>query len=209
MPDFSLEMQCAGRVAGIDEAGRGPWAGPVVAAAVLIDRTAVSAQDLAGLDDSKKLKASAREDMFARLHGLHGLMIGVGRAEVKEIDTLNILKATYLAMERAFAQLPKPIDAVLVDGNQAPGLPCKVQTVVKGDSKSFSIAAASIVAKVIRDREMMKLADAFPGYGWETNMGYGTAAHQAGLARLGVTPHHRKSYAPVRALTENISASQQ
>lgn len=199
MPDFSLERQCGARpVAGIDEAGRGPWAGPVIAAAVILDERTLPDGLARRLDDSKALAAKERAELFALLP-LYGL-IGVGEAAVEEIDTLNILQATLLAMRRAVERLPVRPAIALVDGNRAPALPCAVRTVIRGDSRSLSIAAASIVAKVTRDRQMAELARHHPGYGWENNAGYGTAAHKQGLVRLGVTPHHRKSFRPIYEL---------
>ncbi|TAN59249.1 MAG: ribonuclease HII [Rhodospirillales bacterium] len=200
MPDFSLELAAGGRVAGIDEAGRGPWAGPVVAGAVILDAARIPPDIAASLDDSKKLSAARREALFAPLMNGGWAKVGIGMASPGEIDDLNILKATYLAMRRALDALGEIPSLALVDGNRAPPLPCKVQTVVKGDGISLSIAAASIAAKVTRDRLMADLAKRYPGYGWETNAGYGTALHQAALARLGVTPEHRRSFAPVAAL---------
>jgi ribonuclease HII len=197
-PDFTREITYSGTVAGIDEAGRGPWAGPVVAAAVILDRETIPEQLLHGLDDSKKLSAKKRENLFVTLPCC--ATIGVGQAAVDEIDQVNILQATLLAMRRAFLALDHPADFALVDGNRAPDLPCPVETMVKGDARSLSIAAASIVAKVTRDRLMAQLATVFPGYGWERNCGYGTAEHKDALERLGVTPHHRKSFAPIAAL---------
>ena len=200
MPDFRLETAAGGVVAGIDEAGRGPWAGPVVAGAVILDPATLPARLGAGLDDSKRLEPARREDLLAALRGC--ARIGVGRAEVAEIDTLNILRATLLAMARAVAGLGAPPDLALVDGTHAPALACPVRCVVKGDARSLSVAAASIVAKVTRDAIMAELAAAHPGYGWERNAGYGTAEHRAAIARLGVSPEHRRSFRPVReALT--------
>jgi ribonuclease HII len=195
MPDFRLETAAGGVVAGIDEAGRGPWAGPVVAGAVILDPATLPASLCNGLDDSKRLKPARREDLLAALRGY--ARIGVGRAEVAEIDTLNILQASLLAMVRAVAELGAPPDLAMVDGTHAPALACPVQCVVKGDSRSLSIAAASIVAKVTRDAIMAELAAIHPGYGWERNAGYGTAEHQGALERLGVTPHHRRSFRPI------------
>ena len=199
MPDFSLECEVLGIVAGIDEAGRGPWAGPVVAGAAILNRETLPESLLHGLDDSKALSAIRREVLYKELFQSSAVILGVGLASVEEIDSLNILQATFLAMARAFKNLKCSVDLALVDGNKAPYLPCAVRTIVKGDSRSLSIAAGSIVAKVTRDRLMTNLAKDFPGYGWETNQGYGTAGHRAGLERLGVTPHHRKSFAPIRA----------
>ncbi len=200
-----MERAAGGVVAGVDEAGRGPWAGPVVAAAVILDPATLPDVLRHGLDDSKRLTAARRADLFASLSD-HA-RIGVGRAEVAEIDTLNILQAALLAMSRAVAALGTVPDIALVDGNRAPSLPCPVRCVVKGDAASLSIAAASIVAKVTRDRCMGELARDFPGYGWDRNAGYGTAEHRAALERLGVTPHHRVSFAPVRKILGADSAS--
>ena len=202
-PSFTFERAVLKRVpgatvAGIDEAGRGPLAGPVAAAAVILDQDKIPKGLCEGLDDSKKLSASRREELFAALHGCGAAVIGVGRADVHEIDSLNILNATYLAMARAVDALSCAVTVALVDGNRAPKLDCAVETIIKGDGKSFSIAAASIVAKVTRDRVMTDLAALHPGYGWDSNMGYGTQAHCDAILRLGVTEHHRRSFAPVR-----------
>jgi ribonuclease HII len=195
MPDLSIERRCAGIVAGIDEAGRGPWAGPVVAAAVILP--ADPPQNLrTGLDDSKKLSASRREFLLGAISACSD--IGIGAASVFEIERDNILSATYSAMQRAIAGLTTLPDTALVDGNQLPpNLPCAGHSIVKGDSLSLSIAAASIVAKVTRDRIMAALALRYPAFGWERNAGYGTRQHQDGLAAAGVTPHHRRSFAPI------------
>ena len=198
MPDLRLETACEGLVAGIDEVGRGPWAGPVVAAAVILDVASLPDDLTRTIDDSKKLSAAKREDIAARL--CHCARIGIGAATIAEIGALNILGATFRAMERAVAALGIVPDMALVDGNRAPALCCPVRTVVKGDSISLSIAAASIVAKVTRDRIMARLAIRYPDFGWERNAGYGTAQHRAALERVGVTPHHRKTYAPIAAL---------
>ncbi|MFQ5764759.1 MAG: ribonuclease HII [Rhodospirillales bacterium] len=207
MPDFRLEDAARGDghavVAGVDEAGRGPWAGPVVAGAVILDRARLSPALERSLDDSKKLPKTRREALFEALSA--EAHIGVGRAEVAEIDALNILGATLLAMARAVDALGAAPDLALVDGNRAPALPCPVRCVVRGDGQSLSIAAASIAAKVTRDEIMAGLADTFPGYGWERNAGYGTPEHRAAIERLGVTPVHRRTYAPIReALGRNI-----
>lgn len=200
MPDFSLELAAGGIVAGIDEAGRGPWAGPVVAGAAILDRARIPADIAARLDDSKKLSHAKREALFEPLMTGGWAKLGIGLASAAEIDSLNILKATFLAMRRALEALGEMPSLALVDGNRAPTLPCPVQTVVKGDGISLSIAAASIIAKVTRDRIMGELALRYPGYGWESNAGYGTAEHQEALRRLGVTPEHRRSFAPIAAL---------
>ena len=192
-PCLTRETALGGIVAGVDEAGRGPLAGPVVAAAVVIDPACYPD----GLDDSKVLTAARREALRAMLADC--AEIGVGIASVGEIERLNIHWATMLAMERAVAALPKKPRHVLVDGNRAPRWSHVTTTVVGGDALSLSIAAASIVAKVTRDAIMTGLAAAHPGYGWATNMGYGTREHFAGLARLGPSVHHRASFAPVAA----------
>jgi ribonuclease HII len=195
MPDFALEMACSGLVCGIDEAGRGPLAGPVVAAAVILDRRRIPKALRYGLDDSKKLLPEEREEFATLLFGC-GAAIGIGAASVSEIDRRNILRATLAAMCRAVAALPRAPEIALVDGNVPPSLPCPVKTVIGGDGLSLSIAAASVIAKVTRDRLMRRLAQRYGGYGWETNVGYGTPEHRAGIERLGPTPHHRLSFAP-------------
>ncbi len=194
MPDFQLEIMAAGPVVGVDEAGRGPWAGPVVAGAVILDPANLPE----GLDDSKKLSAARREALFEKLKQQARISFGV--AEVAEIDAVNILQATLLAMARAVEGLDVHPSLALVDGNQAPALQCPVRCVIKGDARSLSIAAASVVAKVTRDRLMEQLAKDYPGYGWERNAGYGTSEHRQALARLGVTPHHRRSFKPIQAI---------
>jgi ribonuclease HII len=196
MPDFAIERRCEGIVCGIDEAGRGPLAGPVVAAAVIIDRQRFRGVLRQVLDDSKALNRDAREMCYAALPRC--ARIGVGAASVREIDRINILRASLLAMRRAVAALGIVPDIALVDGNMPPPLPCAVKTVVKGDALSFSIAAASVIAKVTRDRIMHTLAGRYPGYGWETNVGYSTPEHGRAIRGLGVTPHHRRSFEPVR-----------
>lgn len=202
MPDFQLEWAETGVVCGIDEAGRGPLAGPVVAAAVILDRACVPDALMEGLNDSKKLTAQKREELLAVLETCGAAVIGIGQADVAEIDTHNILCATHMAMDRACTALGRPVDVALVDGNRPPSLSlgCAVRTVVGGDGLSLSIAAASIVAKVTRDRIMAALAADFPQYGWERNAGYGTAEHRAAMVEHGVCIHHRRSFAPVRAL---------
>ena len=191
MPDDWFERRLRGPVAGIDEAGRGPWAGPVVAAAAILDLARVPP----GLDDSKRLSPARRAALYDALVGVAAL--GVGIAEVEEIDRLNIRQATFLAMRRAVAALGIAPAHALVDGDALPGLDCPTSAIVGGDGRSLSIAAASIVAKVTRDRLMRALAEACPGYGFERHKGYGTAAHRAALARLGPSPHHRLSFRPV------------
>ena len=199
MPNFSREAASGGRVAGVDEAGRGPLAGPVVAAAVVFPSGVP--EGVAGLlDDSKRLAPPARQAAFAALLACGAAEIGVGAASVAEIGRLNILGASLLAMRRAVLRLPVLPGLALVDGNQPPDLPCPVKCVVGGDGLSLSIAAASILAKVVRDRAMTRLAAVHPGYGWEANAGYPTAPHRAALVRLGPTRHHRLGFGTVRRL---------
>jgi ribonuclease HII len=184
-------------VAGVDEAGRGPLAGPVVAAAVILPLRGVPR----GIDDSKVLTAAQREALFARIEGC--AIVGVGAASVAEIDRINILAAALLAMRRAVAAMPVVPRFALIDGNQLPKeLPCPARTVVDGDAISRSIAAASIIAKVVRDRIMDALADSYPGYGWEHNRGYATPDHRQAIGKLGVTAHHRRTFAAVRMALE-------
>ena len=224
MPDFALESELRTRhgaghgaghgggnvlVIGLDEAGRGPWAGPVMAAAAWLDPERCPAELRRGLDDSKRLSPARRAELLDMLeHSAAGgaAALGLGEAGVAEIDEINILQATLRAMTRAAADLAAGLatrggrapEAALVDGNRLPELPCPAEAVVGGDGLSLSIAAASILAKVTRDRHMAALAKAHPGYGWERNQGYGTAEHRAALARLGVAPEHRRSFRPVR-----------
>ncbi|MBS0561799.1 MAG: ribonuclease HII [Proteobacteria bacterium] len=200
MPNFDLERAAGGRVAGVDEAGRGPLAGPVVAAAVVFAQP-VPRRLASLIDDSKKLAPAEREAAFAALRAWPGAEIAVGAASVAEICQLNILHAAMLAMRRAVARLPTLPDLALIDGNRAPDLPCATRCVVGGDAKCLSIAAASIVAKVLRDRTMARLARRFPGYGWEANAGYPTEAHRNALHRLGPTHHHRSDFGTVRMLS--------
>jgi len=198
LPDFTFEQAAMARgalvVAGVDEVGRGPLAGPVTAAAVVLDPARIPE----GLNDSKRLSAVAREAL-ARVILTQARAATVAHASVEEIDALNILQASHLAMRRALAALNPPPDHAVIDGNRLPqDLCCPAETLIKGDARCLSVAAASILAKVARDRIMADLARAWPGYGWETNAGYPSAAHLEALSRLGVTPHHRRSFAPVR-----------
>lgn len=196
MPHYIYESRVlakvAGPVAGIDEAGRGPLAGPVVAAAVIFERKRIPK----GLNDSKQMSAEAREEAYVAIMEC-GAIVGVGEASVDEIDIINIRQATHLAMARAVRALAVAPAFALVDGNDAPPLPCPCDTIVQGDGRSVSIAAASIIAKVTRDRMMLGLHEEFPGYGWLTNKGYSTEEHLEALARLGPCRHHRRSFAPV------------
>lgn len=196
-PDFSREAALltagARRVAGMDEVGRGPLAGPVVAAAVILDPLRLPP----GVDDSKRLSPARRGLAGAAIR--ESAAVGLGLASVEEIDALNIREATFLAMARAVAALPVAPDHLLVDGNALPpNLPCPATAVVGGDRLSLSIAAASVVAKLWRDGLMDALAQQHPGYGWEANRGYGSESHIRALQRLGPTPHHRRSFAPIR-----------
>ncbi len=197
LPDDELEALArragARRVVGVDEVGRGPLAGPVTAAAVWLDTQAIPE----GLRDSKTLRAPAREAAFAQI--MAHADIGIGHASPAEIDAHNIAQATWLAMQRAIAALRVPPDHLLIDGNRLPpDLPCPARAIVKGDARSLSIAAASIIAKVTRDRIMAELDARHPGYGWAQNAGYPTLRHKNAIADLGVTPEHRRSFAPVR-----------
>ena len=192
MPDFAFETELGCRVAGVDEVGRGPLAGPVTAAAVVLDPKCIPD----GLNDSKKLTAKRRLELYRQL--LDCADVSIAHASVAEIDEINILRASHLAMERAIAGLQALPEHVLIDGNMIPrGLHLPATTLVKGDSRSISISAASIVAKVCRDCVLVDLAQQHPGYGWETNMGYGSKKHMEALQKLGVTPHHRRSFKPV------------
>ena len=207
MPSFRYELRLEGRVAGIDEAGRGPLAGPVVAAVAVIDRTAAKRKLLKLIDDSKKLALENREEAYEAMAASGLVQFAVAEATVEEIDRINILQATFLAMRRALQALSERPDVVLIDGNQLPPeLGCRAETIVGGDAHSYSIAAASIFAKVTRDRYMARLAEAFPGYGWERNRGYGSREHLDALDRLGLTPHHRTSFAPVRARGSGLAS---
>lgn len=202
--DFTYETAALARgltlIAGVDEVGRGPLAGPVTAAAVILDPARIPP----GLADSKTLTAAKRERLFAEIAAC--ARVSIAHATVEEIDALNILRASHLAMERAVAGLGA-IDHALIDGNLIPaGLKDRAEAIVKGDAKSLSIAAASIMAKVTRDRLMVDLAQQHPGYGWEGNAGYPTKAHLQALLDLGVTPWHRRSFAPVhKILYQDIS----
>ncbi|MFV0334343.1 MAG: ribonuclease HII [Tropicimonas sp.] len=197
IPDLSLErlawQQGARIVAGLDEVGRGPLAGPVTAAAVVLDPARIPE----GINDSKKLTARRREALAEAIAEV--AQIAIVHVAAAEIDRVNILQASHLAMTRALARLSSRPDLALVDGNRLPpALPCPGRTVIGGDARSLSIAAASIVAKVARDRLMVDLAQQHPGYGWERNAGYPTPEHKKALRDLGVTPQHRRSFAPVR-----------
>tara|TARA_B100000925_G_C21770895_1_gene371991 strand:+ start:31 stop:645 length:615 start_codon:yes stop_codon:yes gene_type:complete len=202
MPDLELERELIERgrapVAGIDEAGRGPLAGPVVAAAVILPRG--YSQEF--LDDSKKVSSKRRDLLYEELTRDSQVYWGVGFAEVGEIDELNILRATHVAMERAALALPVQPAFCLIDGLDVPGFPLEAKGVVKGDGISLSIAAASIIAKVTRDRRMQELADEFPVYGFAKHKGYGTQIHMKALREYGPCREHRRSFAPVAKLIQ-------
>ncbi len=200
-PNWHYESQYSGPVAGVDEAGRGPLAGPVVASAVILDPENVPE----GLNDSKKLSEKARERLYQEI--ITHARVGIGFAEPEEIDRVNVLAATMLAMGRAVLDLPSLPVAVLVDGNRAPDFSLPSQTIVKGDAKSLSIAAASIIAKVTRDRLMIAADIRFPGYGHTGHKGYPTKAHREALERIGASPIHRRSYAPVNAVLTKVNKS--
>ena len=195
-PDFSFEHAALSRgflhIAGVDEVGRGPLAGPVCAAAVILDPGNIPE----GLNDSKKLTAKRRDALYDQIMNVAD--VSLAEATVAEIYEHNILRASHIAMARALAGLRQPADHALIDGNMIPrGLVMSSETIIKGDGRSLSIAAASIVAKVWRDRHMEDLAQQFPHYGWDKNAGYSTAQHRLGLERFGVTPHHRRSFKPI------------
>jgi len=201
--DLETKLRISGKeiIAGIDEVGRGPWAGPVTACAVILDPNNIPN----GLNDSKVLTAKRREQLFDLI--MDSAQVSCVHVEVTEIDQVNILQATFRAMERAVSHLPIP-NHILVDGNKLPpNLPSQATAIVKGDAKSASIAAASIIAKVTRDRLMSDLSEAYPGYGWEKNAGYGTKMHQLGLLNHGVTPHHRRSFKPIHNILYSASTS--
>ena len=202
MPNWKIEDGHRGLICGIDEAGRGPWAGPVVAGAAVFLTREVSPELLAQLNDSKKLSAKKREYLyeFLRQEEQAGhILCGIGEASAAEIDELNILQATFMAMRRAVENLPQKPDIALIDGNRLPkDFPCANECFIGGDGRSYSIAAASILAKVYRDRLMCDLAKQYPYYGFEKNAGYGTKAHIEGLRLHGVTPQHRRSYRPIK-----------
>lgn len=212
MPDWNIENQYQGFVCGIDEAGRGPWVGPVAAAAVVFLNRNVNREILENLDDSKKLSAKKREylyDLLLKEAENKNLTYGIGLASAAEIDELNILQATFLAMKRATEQLSVKPDICLIDGNRLPQSFCSpTRCVIKGDALSYSISAASIFAKVYRDNLMKQMALRFPQYGFEQNAGYGTKQHIEALRKYGVTAEHRKSYRPIKEFLQEQSNSE-
>ena len=207
MPDWNEESKYQGLIAGVDEAGRGPWAGPVVAATVVFYTRNINPTLINSLNDSKKLSAKKREELYELLkqEAQNGkLNYGIGEASAQEIDDMNILQATFLAMRRAVEKLPKLPDMAIIDGNRQPkNFPCPSVTLIKGDATSYSVAAASIMAKVYRDRLMTELARKYPFYGFEKNAGYGTKAHIEGLKKHGITPEHRKTYRPIAEIIQS------
>lgn len=198
-PSFEFESLYSAPIAGVDEAGIGSWIGPVMAAAVILD-PATPESLLGQLNDSKKLSEKKREHIFSLLYESSHVHIGIGEASLEEIETLNIRGAGLLAMKRSVENLPIKPTMVLVDGTGKPDLSISVKTIIKGDQRSYSIAAASIIAKVTRDRWVQSIASDYPGYGFEKNAGYGTQQHQKALHAQGVTRWHRRHYAPIAAL---------
>jgi ribonuclease HII len=195
LPSFRHEEELGAPailVAGIDEVGRGPLAGPVVAAAVILDPANLPRRLKRQINDSKQVPEPVREEIYEAVQGR--IEYAVGQASVTEIDTINIYHASFLAMQRAMAALPRAPQFAIVDGNRAPELPCRTRPVVGGDALCLSVALASIMAKVTRDRLMRELDARYPGYGWASNVGYNTPQHRAGLLHLGVTPEHRTSF---------------
>ena len=197
MPNFLIEEDFGWPnklIAGIDEAGRGPWAGPVVSAAVVLNKKNIPSD----LNDSKKISEKKRQSLYSSIYNSH--FVGVGISSIEEIDNLNILQATFLSMKRALDNLDCSVDAILVDGNLDPGFDYKTECIVNGDSISFSIAAASIIAKVTRDNLMSKIHKEFPNYNWRRNKGYGTKEHRNALDMYGPCKYHRKSFSPINKM---------
>ena len=196
-PDLAIESTINGQVVGIDEAGRGPLAGPVFAAAVILNKKNIPI----GIDDSKTLSPEKREIIYNKI--IKTSVYGLSISTVREIDRLNILQATLLAMRRSYLNLSWKLSTLpshaLIDGNQSPKLPCKTLTIVKGDKKSLSIAAASIIAKVNRDRYLKVLHAQYPNYDWINNQGYSSKKHRLGLTILGPSPHHRLTFRPLKS----------
>lgn len=202
MPTFDLENNIDGKVCGLDEVGRGPLAGPVVAACVYIQNQ--NLPFLYDVNDSKKLSAKKRESLYEQI--IQSCSYGIGECSIDEIDEINILQASLLAMRRAYYNMSISCEHALIDGDKPAELPCSMTTVIKGDSVSTSIAAASIIAKVTRDRIMQKLDCTFPEYGWASNAGYGSKKHREALYRYGITPHHRRTFSPIRQILEKSSS---
>ena len=206
MPDWKIEDSYNGKVCGVDEAGRGPWVGPVVAGAVMFLHREINPELLKSLNDSKKLTAKKREvlyDMLLAEAQKGNLVYGIAEASAQEIDELNILQATFLAMHRAVEKLSVKPDFAIIDGNRLPqSFDCPAACYIGGDGLAYSIAAASILAKVYRDTLMQDMAKQYPGYGFEKNAGYGTKDHIAALEKYGITPQHRRSYRPIKEIIE-------
>ena len=206
MPNWDIEDNFKGAVCGVDEAGRGPWVGPVVAGAVVFLSRDINPELLSCINDSKKLSAAKREklyDLLLKEEREGHLSFGIGEASAAEIDNLNILQATFLAMKRAVQKLKITPEHALIDGNRLPvDFACPCSCYIGGDSRSYSIASASILAKVYRDRLLKDLALKYPGYGFEKNAGYGTKDHIEGLKKYGITPEHRRSYRPIKEILE-------
>lgn len=197
MPDNLIERALGWPlklIAGIDEAGRGPWAGPVVSAVVVLNEKNIPD----GLNDSKKISEKKRLSLYSSIYNFH--FVGVGISSIEEIDSMNVLQATFLSMNRAIEDLNPQPEYILVDGNLDPGLNFKTKCIIKGDSISISIAAASVVAKVTRDNLMLKLDKEFPNYNWKKNKGYGTAEHRNALELYGPCKYHRKSFSPINKM---------
>ena len=198
MPDLSIEKKKNNLnydlIAGVDEAGRGPWAGPVYSAAVILDTANIPAE----INDSKKMSEKKRNEIYSRIFSEHHYAVGI--ADVNEIDELNILQASLLSMKRAITNLLLKPDFVLIDGAHKPALDIDSENIIKGDNKSLSIAAASIIAKVERDQFMKKIDEEYPHYNWKKNKGYGTKEHQNALNVHGISEHHRKSFSPIRKI---------
>ena len=197
MPDNLIERDIGWPqklIAGIDEAGRGPWAGPVVSAAVILNEKNIPD----GLNDSKKLSEKKRLSLYSSIYNFH--FVGVGISSIEEIDSMNVLQATFLSMKRAVEDLNPQPEYILVDGNLDPGLNFKTKCIIKGDSISISIAAASVIEKVTRDNLMLKLDKEFPNYNWKKNKGYGTAEHRNALELHGPCKYHRKSFSPINKM---------
>jgi ribonuclease HII len=211
LPTFNIEdgllLPADALIAGVDEVGRGSLAGPVMAAAIILDRSKCLDDELRQVDDSKRLSKKNREAISSWIYKVS--TVGIGFVDREGIDQLNILWASLLAMKRAIddvqKNLDRPLDAVLIDGNRLPALNCRGYAIVQGDKKSFSIAAASIVAKIARDRFMLQMAKTYPQYGWEKNMGYGTRYHMEALKKYGVTDQHRRSFRPIAETLESWS----
>lgn len=205
-PDFSEEVRMTKShgplIAGVDEVGRGPLAGPVVAAAVILNPDDIPA----GLDDSKKLTAKRREALYNEIYA-RAIAVSIAEASAEEVDEINVLQASMLAMRRAVKALKPFPNGALVDGNRDPELDLPTKTLIKGDGRSVSIAAASIIAKVFRDRKMAELAKIYPNYEWEKNAGYGVPAHMKGLYLVGISPFHRKSFAPIRKILDKENST--